>query len=300
MRTISSQLHVHSTPGHRTVRASPARAPTSSRRTASSVGSCVSASSSASDASALKSQSRRPAANGRSRRRRSSRRCRSRARAAGRRPGCRRARRGLRRRRAAGCWPTRRRRCRRCARRASAPPRTCGRAALDDDALEAGADVGDLRRGSAAPARRPAAACRGRRAGALAHEAQHRGLQAAEAEVDTPRDVRRQQAGGAVGCGALRSACVRRATGKSNARSLPSRASAIDRPARPDTQARAAWRPCRTPPPPHRLASGRSGDTRPARRRGRGWCARRTRRARPPAAAARRARATSDSMWPAR
>ena len=48
----------------------------------------------------------------------------------------------------------------------------------------------------------------GRRAGALADEAQHRGLQAAEAEVDPARDVRRQQAVG----GRLRARCDPRAS----------------------------------------------------------------------------------------
>ena len=88
-----------------------------------------------------------------------------------------------RRRRRAGSW----RRCRR-------PPAAC----------------------SAAPAPSASAAVPSAvDAGQLAHEPQHRGLQAAEAEIDAPRDVGRQQPGGAVGCGALRSACVSRAVGKS-------------------------------------------------------------------------------------
>ena len=60
----------------------------------------------------------------------------------------------------------------------------------------------------------------------------------------------------------------------------------IDRPARPDSRARAASPPCRTPRPPHRRASGRRGDIHPLRARDRGWCGRPRRRERPPAAAA--------------
>ena len=165
---------------------------------------------------------------GAGRRRRSSRRCRSTATAAARTPACRARRRAPRRRRAGGCSPTRRRRCRRSARRASAPPRTCDRAAPRR-----------RRAGSWRRCRRPRCGQRGaERAGAdglpsgrrrsLAHEPQHRGLQAAEAE-----SMRRATSGGSspspVARGALRSACVSRAVGKSKARSLPSRASAIDR-----------------------------------------------------------------------
>ena len=98
-------------------------------------------------------------------------------------------------RRAAGCSPTRRRRCRRCARRASAPPRTCDRAARRR--RRAGSSRRCRRRLAAerrAERVRSAPSSAGRPP--LAHQPQDRGLQAAEAEIDAPRDVGRQQARG--------------------------------------------------------------------------------------------------------
>ena len=45
-----------------------------------------------------------------------------------------------------------------------------------------------------------------RRAGPLAHQPQHGGLQSAEAEIHTPRRIRRQESGG---CGLIRSVAIR-------------------------------------------------------------------------------------------
>ena len=226
-----------------------------------------------------------------SRRRRSSRRCRSRARAAARTPGCRRgaARFGVGAQAAVGRTPP----ADPDAARAE-PARRLERAIeqrVDDDALEAGADVGDLRR-----RQRGAGAVRVRGA-AAADRSPVRSRTSRSTAVFSPlklKSTRRATSGGStpspVGRGALRSACVSRAAGKSKARSLPSRASAIDH------------RPARIPEPeqlrhlvvrlPRRIVAGpadqpvatRLGD------RGRGWCARRRRPAPRPAAAARRAR----------
>ena len=62
----------------------------------------------------------------------------------------------------------------------------------------------------------------------------------------------------------------------------------IDRPGRPDSRGPAASPPCRTPPPPHRLASGSGARSARAARRDTGSYGRQTRRARPPGAEARR------------
>ena len=157
--------------------------------------------------------------------------------------------------------------------------------------LEAGADVRDLRRSQAGcgtfDVGRAAAPVD---AGPLAHQPQHRGLQSAEAEVDPAGDVRRQQA---VGGGERRVAIgMGQPGGRESRRRGRGPAAPGDRsPGHPDSPAPAASPPCRTPPPPHRRASGRSAGRRPARRSGTGWCGRPTRRGPPQAAAARRAQA---------
>ena len=176
------------------------------------------------------------------------------------------------------------------------PPRRLERAIeqrLHDHALEARRNVGDLRR-AAKRRRRPPAAPSSR-----ADVPQHRGLQAAETEIDAALDRRRQQTGRAVGAGALRSACVMRGTGNVRAVvSLP-RDPIDDRPAgiaEPEQLGHLVVRLARRVVPraaDQLVAPGCS-------ERDTGSCGRRTRRAPPPAAAARRAASTSDSMWPAR
>ena len=120
-------------------------------------------------------------------------------------------------------------------------------------------------------------------AGVPSNVPQHRGLQAAETEVEIAfqfgrvpvgmRQARRRERDGAV-VAVLRQPIDRR-------------------PAR-DTRGRAAWPPCRTPRPPHRRGCGSGADTSRGARRDTGWCGRPRRPGRPTAAAARRsgARAT--------
>ena len=155
---------------------------------------------------------------------------------------------------------------------------------LDDDALEAGGDVGDQRR-------RAAAAPSGLRL--PARDAQHRRLETAEAEVDAPRDVRRQQLRRGRSRGALRSACVSRVTGKAN-RAIVARLASRSITGPPGYPSPSSFATLSYASPaassrvrPIRRVTGR------ARRRGTGWCARRRRRGPPPAAAARRARASA-------
>ena len=154
--------------------------------------------------------------------------------------------------------------------------------ALDHDALEAGADVGDVFLRQTAAGREVRAS--------LLHEPQHGGLQAGKAEVGAPRELWRQQVGaGRAGREAIGVSQPRHGKVEPIARGPCARG---DRsPVRPDSRGPATWPPCHTPHPPHRRACGRRADRRQARGRGRGSCGRPRRRARPPAAAARRGRA---------
>ena len=198
-------------------------------------------------------------------------------------------RRAPRRRRAAGCWPRRRRRSRRSARPASARPRTSDRAAPRRRRAESWRRCRRPPRrecAPASPARRP---CRLRDAGALRTSRSTAVFSPLKLKStgarSRPADAVRRR---------LR-ACDRRASAGSpesrHARSLPLPRERDRSPARPDIRARAASRPCRRPPPPHRRASGRSVGSAPGSAdRGTGWCGRRRRPAPPPAAAARRAR----------
>ena len=162
-----------------------------------------------------------------------------------------------------------------------APRRTGGRAATRRRR------AGSWRRGRPLPARRAATAPARLARSTWRSTAVFRPL---KLKSSSPGQLRRV----AVGVRDARHAAA------SIARSLPVLRQAIDRPARPDSPVRAAWPPCRTPRPPHRRASGRAAGSRRASAPDTGWCARRTRRARPPAAAARRSGGTSDSMCPAR
>ena len=122
---------------------------------------------------------------------------------------------------------------------------------LDHDPLEAGADVGDLRGGSAR-----------RVAGAAARLAPVRSRTSRSTAVFSPLKLKSIRARPRRQHPRVRGRCDRRGSGarsgKRKARSLPVARQPIDRPARPDIPARAAWPPCRTPPPPHRRASGRA------------------------------------------
>ena len=137
-----------------------------------------------------------------------------------------------------------------------------------DDALEAGADVGDLRRSDSGRLAR-------------ADVAQHRGLQAAEAEIEIALEL-------AARCGRRASGASSAARSRGRCRSRASRS--IDRAARiAETEqlrhlvVRLAGRIVSRPA--EQLVATR--DARPDT----GWCARPRPRARPPAAAARRSAA---------